>query len=144
MSDYFNSDMKLFLDHRVDWKRLTKLRKGPDASPEDELETSKMVLQTADQICGDLEEAAAAGWHEEVRLEDGKVIKPRHIVDGYEKFRGAGLVSVIDVILEDDSFEALRATTRDIKQLVTTTNTAVSSATADSNPRTKRDISWAS
>jgi hypothetical protein len=94
VGDYFNSDMVLFLDHRVDWPRLTRLRKGPDADPDDEIAVGKMLLQTADQICGELEEGAASGWHDEARLEGGTVVKPPHVTDGYERLRSAGLLSI--------------------------------------------------
>jgi alkylation response protein AidB-like acyl-CoA dehydrogenase len=94
MGDFFNSDMKLFLDHRVDWARLTRLRRGPDVDAAEELAVYKMMLESADEICGDLAESTAAGWAEEAVLRDGEVIKPPHIVDGYERLRKAGLVSI--------------------------------------------------
>ena len=56
MSDFFNSDMKLFLDHRVDWARLIRLRRGPDVDAAEELAVYKMMLESADGICADLAE----------------------------------------------------------------------------------------
>jgi alkylation response protein AidB-like acyl-CoA dehydrogenase len=94
MSDFFNSDMQLFLDGRVDWPRITRLRRGADVDAAEELAVYKMMLESAGQVCADLEEPAALGWSEEVTLRDGVVIKPAHIVDGYERFREAGLLSI--------------------------------------------------
>jgi alkylation response protein AidB-like acyl-CoA dehydrogenase len=90
--DFFNTDMQLFIDHRVDWERYFELRRGAGVNVAEEVETYKTVLRTAGEICEDLEAAARDHWHEEVRLEDGKVVVPPHIAAGYEKLRQAGLV----------------------------------------------------
>jgi len=94
MSDFFNSDMQLFLDGRVDWPRITRLRRGADVNPAEELAVYKMMLASAAEVCADLEESSALGWPTEVALRDGVVTKPAHIVDGYERFREAGLLSI--------------------------------------------------
>jgi hypothetical protein len=87
---YFHWDMEQFIDHRVDWARLLRLRRGE--GPLDEVDTYKMVLRTLDEICTDIEAAARPHWHEEVKLVDGEVVVPAHIAAGYEKLRQAGLV----------------------------------------------------
>lgn len=91
MADYFNADMALFLERRVDWDRLATLRGRPGEGAGD-LEVCRMLLQTGDQICAELEPAAVAGWHDEVRLEGGQVLRPPHVDDGYRRLREAGLL----------------------------------------------------
>jgi hypothetical protein len=89
--EYFNADMALFLEHRFDWKRHLKLRRGADAGGED-LETYRTVLVTAAEVCEDIEAGARDHWDEEVELVDGEVVTPEYIRNGYERMRGAGLV----------------------------------------------------
>ncbi|TMA79590.1 MAG: hypothetical protein E6J77_19420, partial [Deltaproteobacteria bacterium] len=89
--DFFHRDIELFIDHRFDWGRYLRLR-GAEASVADEVETYKTILRTTGEICADIEAGAVEHWHDEVRLEDGRVVVPRHITAGYEKLRGAGLL----------------------------------------------------
>jgi len=91
-NDFFNADMEFFIDHRVDWQRLIELRRGPDAAAAEEVETYKMVMQTAGDVCADIEAESEGKWHDEVLLEDGVVKVPAHVASGYEKLRAAGLV----------------------------------------------------
>jgi len=93
-SAFFNSDMELFIDHRFDWERFLGLRRDTPANVPEEVETYKMILRTAGEICADIEVGARDHWHEHVRLEDGRVVVPPHIAAGYEKLRAAGLVSL--------------------------------------------------
>jgi hypothetical protein len=88
---FFNADMELFIDHRVDWQRLLRLRRGPDVSASEELDTYKMIMRTAGDVCADIQTNARGHWHEEVTLVDGLVKLPPHITAGYEKLRAAGL-----------------------------------------------------
>jgi alkylation response protein AidB-like acyl-CoA dehydrogenase len=88
---FFNADMEMFVDHRVDWDRLLRLRRGPDVSVSDELDTYKMIMRTAGDVCADIQKDARDHWHEEVRLVDGQVRLPPHVAAGYEKLRSAGL-----------------------------------------------------
>jgi len=90
--EFFNADMEQFIDHRVDWKRYFRLTRGQTDGVADEIDTFKMILRTVGEICEDIETAAAAHWHEEVRVEDGKVVKPPHIDESYGNLREAGLV----------------------------------------------------
>ncbi len=92
MNEFFNRDMQLFIDHRVDWVRYYKYRRGPEVQATEELDILKSVLQTLNGICGEISAESRDHWHEEVRLVDGKVIVPPHIAAGYEKLKSAGLV----------------------------------------------------
>ena len=89
--DFFHRDIELFIDHRFDWSRYLHLR-GVEANVADEVETYKTVLRTTGEVCEDIEAGALDHWHEEVRLESGRVVVPPHIAAGYEKLRGAGLL----------------------------------------------------
>jgi len=91
-TEFFNDDMRLFIDHRVDWARYFRLKRGGDVDVAGEIETFKSILHTTGDICADIGAAARDHWHEEVRLEDGKVIRPPHIDAGYEKLKKAGLI----------------------------------------------------
>ncbi|HYC23133.1 MAG TPA: acyl-CoA dehydrogenase family protein [Candidatus Bathyarchaeia archaeon] len=89
--EFFHRDMQLFIDHRYDWKRYFELR-GFAGDAAQEVETYKAILATTGEVCEDLEAGASGHWHEEVRLEDGRVVVPPHIAAGYEKLRSAGLL----------------------------------------------------
>jgi 3-(methylthio)propanoyl-CoA dehydrogenase len=91
-TEFFNDDMRLFIDHRVDWARYFRLKRGGDVDVAGEIETYKSILHTTGDICADIGAAARDHWHEEVRLEDGQVIRPPHIDAGYEKLKKAGLI----------------------------------------------------
>ena len=58
----------------------------------DEVATYKDVLRTTGEICEAIEERSRGHWHEEVKLDNGKVVVPPHIAAGYEKLPGAGLL----------------------------------------------------
>ena len=91
--EFFHRDMQLFIDHRVDWERYFRLRRGDDVNVADEVETYKDdPARPPGEICEDIEAGARDHWHEEVRLVDGAVVVPPHIAAGYEKLRAAGLL----------------------------------------------------
>lgn len=90
--DFFDRDMQLFIDHRFDWERYFRLKRGPEVDAADEVATYKDVLRTTGEICAAIAEGARGHWHEEVTLVDGEVIVPPHIKAGYEKLRSAGLL----------------------------------------------------
>jgi hypothetical protein len=90
--EFFNQDIQLFLDHRVNWARFFRLGRPEAVNAADEVDTYKAILRTAGEICEDIAAGARDHWHEEVRLVGGRVIVPPHIASGYEKLRGAGLV----------------------------------------------------
>jgi hypothetical protein len=93
--EFFNADMRLFIDHRIDWARHFRLRRADAVDVTAEVEAYKTVLTTAGDICEAIAAGARAHWHEEVRLEDGRVVVPAHIASGYEKLRDAGLVCLM-------------------------------------------------
>src|SRR5512143_3550527 len=90
--EFFNSDMQLFIDHRMDWERYFRLRRPEAVSVADEIGTYKTILQTLGDVCEEIEADARDHWHEEVELTDGRVVVPPHIAAGYEKLRAGGLV----------------------------------------------------
>ncbi len=77
--DFFHPDMELFVDHRVDWRRYLRLRRGDEGNANEEIATYKMILRTLADICQDIEAEARDCWHEEVRLESGTVVVPAHL-----------------------------------------------------------------
>jgi hypothetical protein len=91
-ADFFHDDMRLFMDNRVDWERYFRLKRGDGVRVVDEVETYRTVLATTGDICADIAAGARDHWHEEVRLEGGRVIVPPHIERGYGKLREAGLL----------------------------------------------------
>jgi alkylation response protein AidB-like acyl-CoA dehydrogenase len=93
--DFFHQDMQQFIDHRVDWPRYFRLLRGGEVDVPAEIETYKSILGTLAEICEDIEDGAKDHWHEEVRLEDGRVVVPPHIASGYDKLKQAGLVCLI-------------------------------------------------
>lgn len=88
---FFNADMEFFVDRRVDWQRLLRLRAGAEVSVSEDLETYKTILRTAGEVCADIQAGARDHWHEEVSLVDGEVKVPPYIAAGYEKLKSAGL-----------------------------------------------------
>jgi len=91
--DFFNPDMEIFIDGRVDWTRLFRFRRpGEKVNVNEEVATYKMILRTVGEICADIAQECRGHWHEEVKLVDGVVVPPPHIVGAYEKLRSAGMV----------------------------------------------------
>ena len=93
MSAYLNDAVRLYFHELVDWETFFKWSKGPDCDPESERDALFTVVETAAQICSEIEESARAGWAEEAQLVDGEVVPPPHIVAAYERIREAGLIS---------------------------------------------------
>ena len=91
-TEFFNDDMRLFIDHRVDWGRYFGLKRGDGVDVGAEVETYKTILQTTGELCAEIGAGARDHWHEEVRLENGLVVRPPHIDAGFEKLRKAGLI----------------------------------------------------
>jgi alkylation response protein AidB-like acyl-CoA dehydrogenase len=91
-TEFFNDDMRLFIDHRVDWARYLGRKRGDGVDVAAEVETYKSILQTTGEICAEIGAAARDHWHEEVRLENGLVVRPPHIDAGLEKLTKAGLI----------------------------------------------------
>jgi alkylation response protein AidB-like acyl-CoA dehydrogenase len=93
MSDYLNDVVGLYLNELIDWESYFAWRKGEAVDVDSEREALAGVLETAAQICAEFEESTRAGWEEDARLEDGKVVYPAHIADAYAKLKEAGLIS---------------------------------------------------
>jgi alkylation response protein AidB-like acyl-CoA dehydrogenase len=90
--EFFHRDMQLFIDHRFDWARYLRLRRGENVNVVDEVATFKQVLATTGDICAEIAAGARGHWHEEVKLADGEVVVPPHITAGYARLRTAGLL----------------------------------------------------
>ncbi len=90
--DFFNSDMRFFLENRIDWPRYLRLKNGAPVDAAGELEDWHAILRTAADICTEIAPMARAGWHDEVVLEDGVVRVPPHIAKAYDLLKQAGLV----------------------------------------------------
>ena len=90
--EFFNTDMQLFIDRRVDWERYFRLRRPDVLNVREEVETYQTILHTVGEVCEDIAAGSHHHWHEEAQLVDGRVIVPPHIAAGYEKLRAAGLV----------------------------------------------------
>jgi hypothetical protein len=88
---FFHADIEFFIDHRVDWERLLRLRLGEECVVADEIDTYKMILSTAGDVCADIERESLGHWHEAVEVVDGEVMIPAHVRAGYERLRAAGL-----------------------------------------------------
>ncbi len=93
MADYLHDGVLLYLNQMVDWDSYYHMRKGDDVDVVSEREALLGVLQTAAQICREIEPESRSGWHEPSRLENGEVVWPPAIQRGYERLREAGLVS---------------------------------------------------
>ncbi|MGH0036756.1 MAG: acyl-CoA dehydrogenase family protein [Myxococcota bacterium] len=93
MPSYLNDGVLLYIDQLIDWEGYFQWRKGDGFDLEAERSALREVLETASQICMEIEGEAREGWHLSATLEDGKVVHPPHIQRGYEKLRDAGLVS---------------------------------------------------
>lgn len=94
MADYLNDAILLYVNQICDWDTYFRLRKGDDVDVESERQALLGVLETASEICRDIEAEAREGWEEEPRLEDGEVVLPEHTRRGYERLAEAGLVGV--------------------------------------------------
>ena len=55
---FFHQDMKLFIDHRVDWPRYFRLLRGAGVDVPGEIETYRSILSTLGDICEDIEAGA--------------------------------------------------------------------------------------
>ena len=95
MDDYFNAGMRLYLDRMVDWEGVLGLHRGGAVDVAAEVESFRLVLETAAGLAKSFERPAREHWTEEARLTaDGGAEPPPHIQDAYAKLREAGLVSL--------------------------------------------------
>ena len=93
MSAYLGDAVRVYFEHLVDWDSYFEWSKGADCDPESESEALFSVVETAAQLCAEIEETTRPGWAEEAKLVDGAVVPPKHITDAYERIREAGLIS---------------------------------------------------
>ena len=93
MSEYMGDAVLLYLQELIDWEAYFNWRKGEASDVEVDRAALQEVLETAAQICEEMEPALRAGWHQSAALEDGEVVYPPHIQETLDKLREAGLVS---------------------------------------------------
>jgi len=95
MADYFNTGMRLYLDHLVDWKALLEIRSGGAVDVDAEVGAYRTILETAGALAASFEPEARKNWAAEAELTpDGGAQSPPHIRRAYEQLREAGLVSL--------------------------------------------------
>jgi alkylation response protein AidB-like acyl-CoA dehydrogenase len=95
MADYFNSGMRLYLDHLVDWKALLEIRGGGAVDVEAEVGAYRTILETAGALAASFEPEARKNWAAEAELTpDGGAQSPPHIRNAYDQLREAGLISL--------------------------------------------------
>ncbi len=90
---YLSDAVRLYIDQLVDWDSYYRWQRGGDVDVDAERAALLEVLETAASVCSEIEELAREGWHEAARLEDGEVVYPEHIRQGYEKLKEVGLIS---------------------------------------------------
>jgi alkylation response protein AidB-like acyl-CoA dehydrogenase len=93
MAAYLHDGIALYLDHLFDWDDYFRLRKGESVDVAAERAALRGVLETCAEICAEIEPEALAGWWEAAKLENGVVVQPPHVRNGYQKLKEAGLVS---------------------------------------------------
>ena len=101
---YLSDAIAIYLSDVANFRAQMRRNAGEDVDAEADRDALHGVLETAAQICSEIEPAAREGWAQSARLEDGEVVYPDHIREGYEKLRDAGLVSYA-VSEEFDGFE---------------------------------------
>ena len=95
MTDYFNTGMRLYLDHLIDWKALLEIRSGGTVDVDSEVDAYRTILETAAAMAASFESEARKNWAAEAELTpDGGAQSPPHIRGAYDQLREAGLVSL--------------------------------------------------
>ena len=95
MADYFNTGMRLYLDHLVDWKKLLEIRSSGAVDASAEVGAYRTILETAAALAASFESEARKNWAAEAELTpDGGAQSPPHIRQAYDQLREAGLVSL--------------------------------------------------
>ena len=93
MIPYLSDSIRFYLRDGVDWETYFAMRKGGEADPQVEREALAEIVDTAAKLCSGMEPAMRAGWAQAARLENGEVVYPPHIEQGYRALAEAGLVS---------------------------------------------------
>jgi alkylation response protein AidB-like acyl-CoA dehydrogenase len=95
LADYFNTGMRLYLDHLIDWKGLLEIRSGGTSDVDAEVGAYRTILETAAALAASFEPEARKNWAAEAELTpDGGAQSPPHIRQAYDQLREAGLVSM--------------------------------------------------
>jgi len=95
MTDYYNSGMRLYLDHLVDWKTLLEIRSGGTVDVDAEVGAYRTILETAAALAASFEPEARKNWAAVAELTpDGGAQSPPHIRNAYDQLREAGLISL--------------------------------------------------
>ncbi len=95
MADYFNTGMRLYLDHLIDWKGLLEIKNGGTPDVDAEVGAYRTILETAAALAASFESEARKNWATEAELTpDGGAQSPPHIRQAYDQLREAGLVSM--------------------------------------------------
>jgi len=95
VTEYFNTGMRLYLDHLIDWKTLIGIRSGGTVDVDTEVGAYRTILETASALAASFESEARKNWAAEAELTpDGGAQSPPHIRRAYDQLREAGLVSL--------------------------------------------------
>jgi len=93
--EFFNRDMKLYVEDRMDWDRFFHFKRpGEEINVAEEVDTYKMIMRSVGEICEDIAASSRDHWHEEAKIVDGEAVPPPHLQDAYEKLRVAGMLSL--------------------------------------------------
>jgi alkylation response protein AidB-like acyl-CoA dehydrogenase len=93
MSAFLSDVVLLYLQELIDWDSYFSWRKGESSDVDAERAALREVLETAGQICEEIEPGLRASWEECARLEGDEVVYPEQIRIALDKLREAGLVS---------------------------------------------------
>ena len=94
MADYLHDAILLYLDKLSDWDDYFARKKGDGVDLAPERAALRSLLETCAEICTEIEPEARAGWWEAAKLENGEVVHPPHVANGYARLREAGLVAL--------------------------------------------------
>jgi alkylation response protein AidB-like acyl-CoA dehydrogenase len=94
MADYLHDAILLYLDKLSDWDDYFARKKGNGVDLAAERAALRSLLETCAEICTEIEPEARAGWWEAAKLENGEVVHPPHVANGYARLREAGLVAL--------------------------------------------------
>ncbi len=93
MKGYLTDAVLLYVNELIDWESYYHWKKGADVDVASERAALVEILETAANVCQEIEETTRDGWHEAAQLVDGEVVYPEHIRRGYEKLVEVGLIS---------------------------------------------------
>ena len=94
MPAYLHDGVLLYLDRLADWDSYFTLTKGDAVDVEGERDALRGVLETAAQICEQIEPDCRETWEQPAELVDGEVVLPESSQKAYALLKEAGLVSL--------------------------------------------------